>query len=274
MSGWERGALHQNARSAHPAYPERTKVPDETVLWDTPWASYSPVTFTHKAVVDNDCSVKQGGWADPMSVSAVAKEEWSQRVSHEGPIMFDAQGRPINPRGRTGMADRGLLGKWGPNHAADPVVTRWHPTDKGRLQMVAILRKDVGQWAIPGGMVDAGEHVSATVRREFTEEAGNIEDPADRVKFEEMCNQLFGAGVVVYKGYVDEPRNTDNAWIETAVFHMHCPAEIGTLLPLNAGDDAVGVRWFDIDTENPNLYPPHRGWVGKVAAELLTRGPG
>ena len=124
------------------------------------------------------------------------------------------------------------------------------------------------------GMVDAGEHVSATVRREFTEEAGNIEDPADRVKFEEMCNQLFGAGVVVYKGYVDEPRNTDNAWIETAVFHMHCPAEIGTLLPLNAGDDAVGVRWFDIDTENPNLYPPHRGWVGKVAAELLARGPG
>jgi len=117
MSGWERGALHQNARSAHPAYPERTKVPDESVLWDTPWASYSPVTFTHKAVVDNDCSVKQGGWADPMSVSAVAKEEWSQRVSHEGPIMFDAQGRAINPRGRTGMADRGLLGKWGPNHA-------------------------------------------------------------------------------------------------------------------------------------------------------------
>ena len=23
--------------------------------------------------------------------------------------------------------ERGLLGKWGPNHAADPVVTRWMP---------------------------------------------------------------------------------------------------------------------------------------------------
>ena len=30
-----------------------------------------------------------------------------------------------NPVGRTGMIGRGLLGKWGPNHAADPLVTRY-----------------------------------------------------------------------------------------------------------------------------------------------------
>lgn len=29
-----------------------------------------------------------------------------------------------NPVGRTGLTGRGLLGRWGPNHAADPVVTR------------------------------------------------------------------------------------------------------------------------------------------------------
>lgn len=29
-----------------------------------------------------------------------------------------------NPRGRTGLSGRGLLGRWGPNHAADPIVTR------------------------------------------------------------------------------------------------------------------------------------------------------
>merc|ERR1719198_1651698 len=108
--------------------------------------------------------------------------------------MFDSQSRPLNPHGRTGMAHRGLLGKWGPNHAADPVVTRWHPTEKGRLQMVAIQRSDVGQWAIPGGMVDAGEAVSATVRREFREEAGNITDPEQRATFERMTETLFGAG--------------------------------------------------------------------------------
>lgn len=30
-----------------------------------------------------------------------------------------------NPVGRTGISGRGLLGKWGPNHAADPLVTRY-----------------------------------------------------------------------------------------------------------------------------------------------------
>ena len=92
-------------------------------------------------------------------------------------VHFDERtGAPRNPRGRTGLAGRGLLGKWGPNHAADPIVTRWGP-DKDEhgerpLQMVAIKRQDTGDWAIPGGMVDDGEHLSDTLKREFAEEAG------------------------------------------------------------------------------------------------------
>lgn len=34
-------------------------------------------------------------------------------------------GKPLNPVGRTGLEGRGILGRWGPNHAADPIVTRW-----------------------------------------------------------------------------------------------------------------------------------------------------
>jgi len=64
-----------------------------------------------------------------------------------------------NPVGRTGMEGRGLLGRWGPNHAADPIVTRWKRDSEGkvevvkgkpRLEFVAIRRKDTGDWAIPG----------------------------------------------------------------------------------------------------------------------------
>lgn len=82
------------------------------------------------------------------------------------------------------MIGRGLLGRWGPNHAADPIVTRWKRDNAGTivkssrndlniLQMLAIQRKDNGMWAIPGGMVDPGEKVSATLKREFIEEALN-----------------------------------------------------------------------------------------------------
>ena len=42
-----------------------------------------------------------------------------------------------------------------------------------------------------------------------------------------MLDELFDVkkGVPVYKGYVDDPRNTDNAWIETTAVHFHCNDE-------------------------------------------------
>lgn len=63
--------------------------------------------------------------------------------------------------GRTGIRGRGLLGRWGPNHAADPIVTRWlrdssgkrilnQDTKKPILEFVGIMRRIGGEWAIPG----------------------------------------------------------------------------------------------------------------------------
>ena len=116
------------------------------------------------------------------------------------------------------MAGRGLLGQWGPNHAADPIVTRIHP-GSGRLQMVAIQRKDTKEWAIPGGMVDAGETVSQTVKREFMEEATNV-SPDLQKKNKALVDDLFNQEKIVYRGYVDDPRNTDYAWMETTVLPL------------------------------------------------------
>jgi ADP-ribose pyrophosphatase len=58
-------------------------------------------------------------------------------------------------------------------------------------------------------MVDPGENVSETVRREFSEEAarGGIN--------EDCINRLFSNGFKLFESYVDDPRNTDNAWMET-----------------------------------------------------------
>ena len=129
------------------------------------------------------------------------------RVSHEGDYLVDMANKPLNPRGRTGVGGRGVLGKWGPNHAADPVVTRWKLADNGHrlvaeesgkpvLEFVCIQRRDTGVWAIPGGMVDPGEKVSATVRREFMEEALDS-TAAGRENVEELgavISDFFDAG--------------------------------------------------------------------------------
>lgn len=98
------------------------------------------------------------------------------RRSHMGTYRLDETGLPLNPIGRTGLRGRGLLGRWGPNHAADPIVTRWKRSgsekvidqldNKPVLQFVAIQRRDTGEWAIPGVSVTSpcAEHYVINVQ--------------------------------------------------------------------------------------------------------------
>ena len=267
---------HKKARSQeNPQYIQRIRVVDEKVDWMVPWEGYDPPDFTHTNVLKSaranaDDLATTLKWADPEDVKCI-HNELKGRVTYDkdgerttvGNVIKFKDGRPLNCIGRTGLKGRGLLGKWGPNQAADPIVTRYDP-ETGHLQMVAIQRGDVGQWAIPGGMVDARENVSVTLVREFTEEAGNIQDLEEKAKFDTMIDTLFANGIMVYRGYVDDPRNTDNAWMETTAFHFHCSPDIATGLNLQPGDDAVKVRWLNVDETDVrfrNLYASHKDMV-------------
>jgi len=267
---------HVRARAAHPKYPPRWPVDDAHVPWSVSYPEYRPVEYVTDVVLANDHTRNPQGWADPAEPDRAAIDA---RVSYEynkqgRSYMYDESNRPRNPVGRTGITNRGALGKWGANHAADPIVTRRNPSKPGRpLEVVVIRRRDTGEWAIPGGMVDAGELVSATLRREFTEEAGNVPE-AQRARFERLAAELFRAenGREVYRGYVDDPRNTDNAWMETVAMHFHCDAELAKLLELHAGDDAADVQWLEVGEhveQYRNLYANHKEFVDKV---VLTHG--
>ena len=238
---------HVKARSERPAiYPERTHVPDERVSWDVPFPGYSPPYFVADTVLRHE-----GAWADPEDLTRIAR----RLESALGTLRFDGAGRPLNPCGRTGIAGRGLLGRWGTNPAGDPFVTRFDP-DGGTLQALFIRRKDSGTWALPGGMMDPGEDARETAARELFEEAGSRVD--------------FSAARMVYQGYVDDPRNTDHAWMETTCLHRHLSAEEAAALVLEAGDDADAVRWVTLTPAAlANLYGSHaalvrdtlRGWL-------------
>lgn len=238
---------HQVARKERPdIYPERQAVLDHQVSWDFSMSGYRPVYFVADVVLENDRTVKKGGWADPEDLSKMPEKVYK---SFEGKVKFDEQGMPLNPRGRTGLKGRGLLGKWGANYAADPIVTRVNP-DTGHLEVLLIQRVDNGQWALPGGMVDDGEVVTETLRRELEEEAG--------VKLG------FDKAPVVYKGYVDDRRNTDNAWMETTAVHLHLkPNEVHLHARPVAGDDAKKAKWIELDRDL-KLYASHNEILKKV----------
>lgn len=241
---------------------------------------YDPVSYTAPVVL------KKPPWADPdlmnmkpsmrplLAYNKLDEEYHVNRASHMGPYRIK-DGLPHNPMGRTGMKGRGLLGRFGPNHAADPIVTRWKRTsggvmlDGGKkvLEFVAIQRKDNSQWAIPGGMVEPGQVVTQALKAEFGEEAMaklNFTDE-EREKISRLIDKLFQNGVEVYKGYVDDPRNTDNAWMETVAVNFHDDTgEVFSEFKLQAGDDAAAVRWQRVSGNIP-LFASHVSILEKVA---------
>jgi len=134
---------HANARSEyHPEYRgKRKKVEDEWVAWSVPCDDYDRVCpeLTAKVVLDNGRQLATGDkWADPPNAEEL-RAELESRLTYEngGKILFGGYSLPLNPRGRTGLRGRGLLGQWGPNHAADPIVTRLEPLT-GTMQVRTI----------------------------------------------------------------------------------------------------------------------------------------
>nr|CAH8845392.1 unnamed protein product [Trichobilharzia regenti] len=274
--------LHVKCRNS--VYPrtsdiQRFPVPDDKVDWNVSWPEYQPVAYTTPGI-------SKKPWADPdiqHDKNAVIQfnkiDGILDRTSFMGPYKFSADGLPLNPCGRTGITGRGVLGRWGPNHAADPIVTRWKTDESGNrcydpstkhpiLQFVSIRRKDSGEWAIPGGMVDAGEQYTSTLKREFSEEALNSTTASaeELQKIKKRVDDAFQHGVEIYKGYVDDPRNTDNAWMETVAVNFHDEqGDSLALFPLTAGDDADAVRWTDISSEL-RLYASHRDFIQLVAS--------
>lgn len=274
-----RSLPHTKARqSPYQGGTERTHVPDDRIARDIVWSDYAPVEFTH-AVVE-----KSPPWADKADVTEVAFNQLDMmaridRCSFEGRYECEeGTNRPMNPRGRTGISGRGLLGRFGPNHAADPVITKWMRDaegnfsydDQGRriLEFVAVKRNDTGDWAIPGGMVDSGETVSLTLKREFGEETMDALslEPQERKELHAQLNEVFKKGTQVYSGYVDDIRNTDNAWMETTCVNFHDDdGRSFAKFKLKAGDDAGQVAWARYEKGMP-LYATHTYFMSIVAA--------
>ncbi|KAL3995113.1 NUDIX domain family protein [Acanthocheilonema viteae] len=230
----------------------RVEVPDDKVKWEVLWPEYAPKDFTSLVATNKP-------WADSNDFKS-QKFKWNDidglinRRSYMGKYNLDKTGRPLNPAGRTGLRGRGVLGKWGPNHAADPIVSRIH---HGQLQFIGIARRDSGEWAIPGGMVDSGEDVQETLKREFTEEAlGGKNYPE--------LDMLWRKGVELYRGYVDDPRNTDNSWMETVVVNFHDNDGYLNNVTFKAGDDATKLRWITVSV-GEKLYASHEDFIRLLA---------
>ncbi len=248
--------LHRNIRQDKPKdYPARAIVPQAQAPWHLDVPEYKPEYWVDPTVLENDGSKTPGGWADP--------EDWGQirgleeRGSFTGEISFDSQGRPLNPAGRRGIQGRGLLGRWGPNYTVDPVLTRQNPVT-GELEFLLVQREDIKLWGLPGGVVREGESDTDTAGRALEEKSGLEHD--------------FQSCAVVGQMYVDDYRNTDHAWMETTVLHLHLQPSALRNVQLREG---VGIRdaaWVVITPELADcLYANHAKIIKQAAISMLER---
>ncbi|XP_027403278.1 transient receptor potential cation channel subfamily M member 2 isoform X3 [Bos indicus x Bos taurus] len=230
-------AYHVNAR--HLLYPScsvlRFPVPNEKVPWETEFLMYNPPFYTANRK-DKDLVDPVGDALEPLSrISYNAVDGPLDRRSFHG-VYTVRDGLPLNPMGRTGLRGRGDLSRFGPNHTLQPVITRWRRSLDG-----AICRKNV---------------------KKMLEVLVVKHGPSEHW-------MLPG----VYKGYMDDPRNTDNAWIETVAVSIHFPDQSDVELKrlnshLHSCDEGMAIRWQVVDERIP-LYDNHKVILQKVAALFM-----
>lgn len=261
---------HINARHLH--YPRslvtRFPVPNEKVPWEMEFPIYDPPCYTaeRRGAAATD---PMGDALEPLSkISYNAVDGLTDRRSFHGAYAV-REGLPLNPMGRTGLRGRGSLRYFGPNHQLHPVITRWRRnqdgaicTKSGRkmLEVLVMKRPRWEHWGLPGGSREPGE----TLPRKLKQVLGQ----ACWLPFENLLRQ----GTEVYKGYVDDPRNTDNAWIETVAVSVHFQdqqdAELNRLNShRQACDPGVSIQWQVVDRRIP-LYGTQKPFLQEVAANF------
>ncbi|CAF4043406.1 unnamed protein product [Rotaria magnacalcarata] len=157
---------------------------------------------------------------------------------------------PLNPMGRTGLRGRGALIRWGPNKSIIAIVTRWK-SHRGQFAIVdgqrileALVFKDklTNDWKLPGGKILGVESPYGAVCRSFNKLAFKDNDSEHSLSLKESdmiehfesfarpsTATLGSTGFeshMIYRGYIDDMRNTDNAWTEAEIWNFHYGSSI------------------------------------------------
>ena len=190
--------------------------------------------------------------------------------------------------GLTGMKGRGRLGRFGPNQAVNPIIFR-HKQEllpdgtlgkclwknyKPVLELVLITKKDGNKdKALPGSMEESGNNPMVTAKKEFKEETMNSLEATveEKAIIQKRVDVLFKNAHFIGRFYVDDGRNTDNAWMQSTVYCIIDTEGVTYQYKLQAGDDATAVGWYEIELSDDGeivipgithrLYASHNEFV-------------
>ncbi|XP_063356305.1 transient receptor potential cation channel subfamily M member 2 [Pelmatolapia mariae] len=144
-----------------------------------------------------------------------------------------------NPGGRTGISGRGALSRLGPNLSVELVITCWRDSEKSVLEYLAVCDESRRTLSLPGGPVDSADKLPPTLKKTMGK------------KLYEMINAKLSEGTKVFEGYVDDCRNTDNAWVEMTVLNIHLDRKSQVMVDINNTvlSSNGAVQWQEVSSK-------------------------
>lgn len=133
----------------------------------------------------------------------------------------------------------------GPNYTADSVII--NPI----AQKILLIKRSSCEWALPGGFINPKEDSFTAAIRETREETGTI---------------ISGSPILIYKGLVNDPRNSQTSWIETNAYLFI----VNELSEVSGRDDAIDAAWLPLNNL-PKLYASHDEIVTRAIDYLSCR---
>ena len=236
------------------SYPRRQRIAIEEVPWSIPCPNYAPPYHVDSVVLENNRFHNSYGWADPETLDP----SWWQ-IPDFDTYAVDEQGRPLNPAGRTGIAGRGLLGRWGVNPAVSAVIAR---IDGDRVEILVGRRGGPESLWLPRRFLLPGEEPLEGLWRMIMELTGY------RAAIDQALDRFIGffEADVLYQGIINDPCQTDHAWVELDSYLIQLSSEIvhGSFGPTRALGQA---EWRPLLAETVNEFDP-------VSARLVRQAIG
>uniref|UniRef100_A0A1I8GTE3 Ion_trans domain-containing protein n=1 Tax=Macrostomum lignano TaxID=282301 RepID=A0A1I8GTE3_9PLAT len=213
----------------------RMNVPPDKIPWEIDYRDYFAFDASEEVLIFPNEESYDGPTVPLQSINFNQLDSRSglRRQSMMGRYRLDTvSSAPLNPMGRTGLKGKGLLPRWGPNNAVVIAMTRWSRAPSGAvihrlghpiLQVLSLFRHK--QFCLPWFLTDHFDNcdyddcVPALLKNFISRRLKQLLQKKDARQ--EINAIMKGRAEQIFKGYMDDHLNADNAWIEAVVINVH-----------------------------------------------------
>ena len=140
------------------------------------------------------------------------------------------------------------------------------------MEVLVYEQGETKKMFLPGTTVRPDEHIPLGFARELALALNTAQSSQKKKKLEALqqaFKEIFTTGAELYRGYVDDARNTDHAWFETLATHYHDEkSEALHQLQFKAAEQGVQLRWVEADPSLP-MRSSHLEFIEKACTSCV-----